>query len=109
MANYYTQVLFDYWDDDQILQFVIGFETQDIGLEFVNYFNKISKNKNLYINKKYPLKKYYQELEHKQQPRPKKFITNKHNGENQNELFGQLINKIIYLGFNVETIIVSLV
>jgi hypothetical protein len=83
--EYYTNINIDYLDDDFILQLTIAFDSKIIGEEFINYFNSENIHENVYCNKKYPLIKYYEELNF-YQPKPNKSITNKE--------FDIIINKI---------------
>ena len=83
--EYYTNINIDYLDDDFILQLTITFDSKIIGEEFVSYFNSENIHENVYCNKKYPLIKYYEELNF-YQPKPNKSITNKE--------FDIIINKI---------------
>lgn len=74
--EYYTNINIDYLDDDFKLQLTIAFDSKIIGEEFVSYFNSKNIHKNVYYNIKYPLIKYYEEL-NVYQSKPNKSITNK--------------------------------
>ena len=104
MSGFYTKLIFDYLDDKELIMFTIGFESESIGIQFIDYYNNLDKtthkNKIFSINKKYPIKKYFEELVHKsQQPKPIKLI-----GKNEVNLFGQIISKITYIAINLDTI-----
>ena len=96
--EYYTNINIDYLDDDFILQLTIAFDSKIIGEEFVSYFNSENIHKNVYCNKKYPLIKYYEELNF-YQPKLNKSITNKEFDlviEKINEIIDGIKNKFTY-------------
>lgn len=83
--EFYINISIDNLYDDFVLELTIGFDSKDIGEQFITYFNSNNKYMNVNINKKYPLVKYYKEL-NLYQPKANKSIGL--------EYFELVINKI---------------
>lgn len=71
--NYYIKIVWDYFDSNKVINFIIGFNTNDIAKKFLEYFEQERKNHLLFINENYPCEKYYVELDNIQ-PRPLNYI-----------------------------------
>lgn len=103
MTLFYTRILYDFIDDDLLLHFIIGFNTEFIGTKFIEYFNnqidtKYFKIKNYFrINKNYSIKKYYPILKCQYQPSINKFID-----EYSINVFDNIIEKIMFIA-NIAT------
>jgi len=72
--NWYSRIIFDFIDDDNVVNFIIGYDTIQDGEEFVSYYNSIEISKSFVITPTNPVRKYYKELD-SIQPKPLKSTT----------------------------------